>query len=206
MTEPNPDTDQLLQRAAGGDESAAHELLGRCRPRLRRMVGLHMDQRISARIDPSDVVQEALAEAFQRLPEYIQKRAISFYPWIRQITWQRLVKLHRAHITTARRSVQREGGELSMLLPEDSVLELAAQLASSGTEPGQRLVREEMRERVRTALHEMRLADRTLLVMRYLEHMTLKEISEVLQISTAATKMRHARALQRLERLLHDEP
>jgi RNA polymerase sigma factor (sigma-70 family) len=61
-----------------------------------------------------------------------------------------------------------------------------------------------MRDRVRAALDELRPADRTLLVMRYLEHMTLKEIAEATQTTTAAVKKRHTRALERLERRLGD--
>ncbi len=201
MHDPNPDTDQLLQRAAAGEQAATQELLTRYRPRLRRMVVVHQDQRISATVDPSDVVQETLTEAFQRLPEYIREHPVSFYPWLRQIAWQRLVKLHRDHITRARRSVERED---DVPLPHASALELADKLASSRTEPGQRLVRQELRDRVRAALDRLRPQDRTLLVMRYLEHMTLTEITEAQEITASAAKMRHARALQRLEQSLTD--
>jgi RNA polymerase sigma-70 factor (ECF subfamily) len=199
----NPDTDQLLAQVSAGDEAAAQKLLARHRPRLRRMVAVHLDRRISARLDPSDVVQEALAEAFQRLPEYVAKRPVSFYPWLRQIAWQRLVKLHRAHIAAGRRSVRREG-DLPVRLPDESFHELAELLASSGADPGQRLVQQEIRQRVRNALENLRPQDRIVLVMRYLEHMTLREISEVLGVTPAAAKMRHARALLRLEDLLGD--
>jgi RNA polymerase sigma factor (sigma-70 family) len=61
-----------------------------------------------------------------------------------------------------------------------------------------------MQERVRAALDVLRHVDRTVLVMRYLEHLSLKEISEATQTTVAAVKMRHARALQRLERVLRD--
>jgi RNA polymerase sigma-70 factor (ECF subfamily) len=164
---------------------------------------VHLDPRLSARIDPSDVVQEALAEAYTRLPRYLQERPVSFYPWLRQIAWQRLVKLHRAHISAGKRSVERER-EAIVPLSDASVLELAEQLTSSGTEPGQRLVRQEIRERVRAALDQLRPQDRELLVMRYLEHLSMKEISEVLLVTPAAAKMRHARALLRLEVILSD--
>jgi RNA polymerase sigma-70 factor (ECF subfamily) len=80
MPDSHPDTDQLIEQTGAGDNAAAHELLVPCRPRLRRMVAVHSDRRISTRVDPSDVVQEAFAEAFQRLPRYLQERTISFYP------------------------------------------------------------------------------------------------------------------------------
>jgi RNA polymerase sigma-70 factor (ECF subfamily) len=203
MPDPKPDTDHLLQRTAAGDNSAAEELLARYRPRLRRMVVVHLDQRISARVDPSDVVQEALAEAFQRLPKYVEQPVISFYPWLRQIAWQRLVKLHRHHITAARRTVDREA-DAHWSPPDASVAELASRLVASGTDPGQKLIKQEMQDRVRTALDELPPGDRQLLVMRYLEHMSQKEISETLNTTVAAVKMRHARALQRLESHLSD--
>ena len=50
-------TDVLLQRVADGDATAASELLDRHRHRLRRMVAVRLDDRVSARVDPSDVVQ-----------------------------------------------------------------------------------------------------------------------------------------------------
>jgi RNA polymerase sigma-70 factor, ECF subfamily len=203
MPADNPDTGQLLKQVAVGDQAAAQQLLARHRPRLRRMVTVHLDSRISARVDPSDVVQETLAEAFQRLPQYIQERPVSFYPWLRQIAWQRLVKLHRAHISAERRSVHRER-DANLPPSDESMLELAEQLAASGTEPSQKLVKEEIRARVRAALEELRPNDRLLLVMRYLEHMSMTEISEVLNVTPAAAKTRHARALIRLERVLGD--
>jgi RNA polymerase sigma-70 factor (ECF subfamily) len=167
------------------------------------MVAVHLDSRISARLDPSDVVQEALTEAFQRLPEYLQERPVAFYPWVRKLAWQRLVKLHRAHLVAARRSVRRED-EVDMQLPDDSVQQLAGKLAASGTDPGQKVIKQELQQRASAALDELRAADRELLVMRYLEHMTLQEISETLNVSLSAVRKRHTRALQRLEKLLGD--
>ena len=73
------------------------------------------------RTAPFGVVQEALVEAFEKLPGYAKERTISFYPWLRQIAWQRLVKLHQRHITASRRTVERED-QAELPLSEDSVL------------------------------------------------------------------------------------
>jgi RNA polymerase sigma-70 factor (ECF subfamily) len=80
MASQKPDTDELLRRADEGDASAAGELLGRHRARLRQMVAVRIDPRLAARVDPSDVVQEALAEATQKLPDYLRHRPLPFYP------------------------------------------------------------------------------------------------------------------------------
>lgn len=62
-----PDTDELLQRAEQGDGQARQAVLVRHRDRLKQMVAVHLDRRLAARIDPSDVVQEALLDAAQGL-------------------------------------------------------------------------------------------------------------------------------------------
>ena len=63
MQERQSETEQLLRRVRGGERSAAEQLFKLHRSTLRRMVALRMDTRMSARIDASDVVQDALAEA-----------------------------------------------------------------------------------------------------------------------------------------------
>jgi RNA polymerase sigma-70 factor (ECF subfamily) len=63
------DTDHLLDRAASGDRSSRELLLVRHRQRLKRMVAIRLDRRIAARVDPSDIVQEALADAARRLDD-----------------------------------------------------------------------------------------------------------------------------------------
>jgi RNA polymerase sigma-70 factor (ECF subfamily) len=57
------DTDHLLDRVVQGESSAAAALFTRHEQRLRRMVSLRRDPRLAARVDPSDVVHDTLAEA-----------------------------------------------------------------------------------------------------------------------------------------------
>src|SRR5438128_2398793 len=98
MTEPAATTDDLLVRARAGDDAALGELFARHRERLRRMVRLRLDRRIYGRVDPSDVLQDAFLDMARRLPEYAAAPAVSFYLWLRTLTGQRLVDLHRMHL------------------------------------------------------------------------------------------------------------
>ena len=65
MTNNSAETNRLLEQARAGDKVALNELFGRHRPRLRRMVDLRLDRRLQARIDASDVIQEAYVEVAQ---------------------------------------------------------------------------------------------------------------------------------------------
>jgi RNA polymerase sigma-70 factor (ECF subfamily) len=198
-----PDTQELLERSNRGDATARRELLVRHRERLRRMVALRLDRRLNARVDPSDVVQEALADAAQHLDDYLRDRPLPFYPWLRQFAWERLCKLHRHHIHARRRSIIRE--ETDMPLPDESVRQLAHRLLAGGTSPSRRLIRQEQREQVRAALAELAPQDREVVVMRHLEQMETAEVAAALGISEGAVRNRQYRAVMRLRTLLEGE-
>src|SRR5262245_58062910 len=186
MARPDLDTNRLLDEVSRGDASARSRLLDRHRGRLRRMVAIRLDRRLSARLDPSDVVQEALADAGRKLDNYLRDRPMPFYPWLRQLAWERLVKLRRRH-TAAKRDI---GREVTFDLPEQSALELAERLAATATGPEQRLVRKELRERVQGALERLAPTDRELLVLRHAEQLSTKEAAAVLGVSETAVKAR----------------
>jgi RNA polymerase sigma-70 factor (ECF subfamily) len=205
----SPDTDELLNRVSRGDDSAKGPLLDRHRQRLRQMVAIRLDRRLQARIDPSDVVQEALGEAAGKLSHYVANRPLPFYPWLRQITWERIIHLHRRHIRAGRRSVVRE--QMGLPLPDESASILADRLMVAGSSPSGRLQRSEQRHELQAALMRLAEADREVLVLRYLEHLSTREIAAVLELAEAGVKARQLRALQRLRALIgpdrtEDEP
>jgi RNA polymerase sigma-70 factor (ECF subfamily) len=155
---------------------------------------------VAARVDPSDVVQETLAEAARRLSDYLRTLPLPFYPWLRRLAWEHLLRLHQRHLAR-KRSVLREEPQNDS--PSDeSVQELAGRLAAPSGTPSNRLIREELHARLRRALTELAVADREVLLLRYVEQLPVVEIAAVLGITEAAVKMRHRRALDRLSRLL----
>jgi RNA polymerase sigma-70 factor (ECF subfamily) len=202
MTSAKWDTDWLVERAAAGDGTARQQLLTRHRKQLKRMVAVRLSRRLAARVDPSDVVQEALAEAARKLDAYLRNRPVPFYPWLRRLAWERLVKLHRRHIEAGRRSVTREEPPA---LPDESALELADRLLAAEPGPAEAALREELRQRVRTALSRLAPGDREVLVLRFLERLSTADVASVLGITPGAVKLRQMRALERLRSRLGDD-
>ena len=199
-----PVTESLLRRAGDGDAAARSELLDRYRARLRQMVAIRIDKRIAARVDPSDVVQEAMKDAYKRLPEYFADPQLSFYPWLRRIAWDRLADMYRVHVAAEKRSVLKEH-PWTPNLNDESAAELAHSIVASSINPGRHAVLAEMQARTKAALLQLKPHDREILVLRYLEQLGVEEIAAVLGISQTAVTSRHLRALQRLRRLLGDE-
>jgi RNA polymerase sigma-70 factor, ECF subfamily len=205
-----PDTEELLRRAERGDQSARHSLLVRHRNRLKTMIALRLDRRLAARVDPSDVVQEVLLDAAQGLDDYLRQRPLPFYPWLRQMAWDRLIELHRRHLHSQRRSVKREQ-PLAAHLSDESAMQLADRVLARQSSPSERAMRSELRQRLRDALDQLAEQDREVLVLRHLEQLSTRETAAVLGIREGAVKTRHLRALERLRALLQaqspeDEP
>src|SRR5262249_16986587 len=68
------ETASLLERVAAGDRAAVGALLERHRPDLVAFVEARLDPRLRARVDPSDVVQEAQLEAARRMDDFLRRR------------------------------------------------------------------------------------------------------------------------------------
>jgi RNA polymerase sigma-70 factor (ECF subfamily) len=91
-----PDTQELIELTARGDAAAREQLLVRHRKRLLKVLAVWLDRAVAARLDPSDVVQQALAEAAQHLDDYLRTRPLPYYARLRQLGWERLAKSNGA--------------------------------------------------------------------------------------------------------------
>lgn len=201
MTSNNRNTEDLLARVRDGDRLASNQLLDNHRARLRQVVSIRMDPRLSARVDPSDVIQEVMLEASQKLDKYHELEDFPFFSWLRQIAWERLMKLHRRHLTTQKRSARREN-HFGMPMNDQSAIHLARILIDQGTDPGDRVLKQEMNRRVKEAMKKLNEDDQELITMRYLEQLSGREISAIMNITENNVKVRHFRAIRRLRALL----
>src|SRR5713226_6420448 len=135
MTGNSSDTNELLQQVARGDREKWGALLARHRDRLRRMVHLRLDRRLQGRIDASDVLQEAYIDFARRFPQYAVEASMPFFLWLRQITGQKLIDLHRHHLGAKMRDAGQEVSLYRGALPQASSVSLAAQLLGRLTSP-----------------------------------------------------------------------
>ncbi|MGP0067643.1 MAG: sigma-70 family RNA polymerase sigma factor [Isosphaeraceae bacterium] len=192
-----------MERAARGEESARHALLDFHRDDLRRMVQARMDPRMGVRVDASDVVQDVLIDAWRRLDAYLRDRPLPFLPWLRQIVGERIIDMHRRHISSQCRGVKREE---RLELNEESAEALAGRLLTNDTSPSDRFLRSETQGRLKEALLSLPTKDREILIMRHLEHIGTAEIASKMEITEGAVKARLVRALIRLRGQMKLEP
>src|SRR5262245_10406727 len=199
-------TDGLLERARAGDRDARNELFARYRDRLRRMVQLRLDSRLQARIDASDVIQDAYLEVVQRFDDYLTNPRMPLFLWLRLGVGERLSKVHRHHMGAQARDAGREVSLYRDAMPQASSAALAAQLLGKHTSPTQAVLRAERLLRLQEALNSLDPIDLEILALRQLEELSRAETAQVLGIEESAAAKRYIRALKRLKETLADMP
>lgn len=200
------ETRALLERAGRADGEAVERLWERHREPLRRMIGARLGHDLGRRVDASDVVQDVLIKANQRLRDYLGDPSLPFHVWLRQIAQDQLIDQHRRHRVAARRSIDRErplgGGSFA----DRSSVDLAAMLRDPGPTPAAEALRHELEGRFRGALDRLEPADREVVMLRHFDGLSSGEAARALGLSAAAAGMRYLRALRRLRALLGETP
>jgi RNA polymerase sigma-70 factor (ECF subfamily) len=204
---PNPDeTDRLLDDARAGKAGAVDALLGRLREPLRRVIDLRLDPVLGRRVDASDIVQDVLIEANQRLTDYLKTPTMPFHLWLRHLAQDRIIDAHRRHRTAQRRSLDREQPITTPAWAEDSSTSLVAQLMDHERTPASEAIQAELARRLANAVNELSDDDRDIILMRHQEQLANQDVAKILNLSEAAASMRYLRALRRLRLVLLPEP
>lgn len=136
------------------------------------------------RHDAEDLVQETLAKVFAKW----------ISPWGRRIdnpAAYAQTTLTRTFISSRRR---RSSGEI----PHDELPEAPGWVSFQDTELS------EVRLAILQALHGLKPADRAVLVLRYLEDLSVEETAQRMGSSSGAVRSRSMRALERIRPLLDD--
>jgi RNA polymerase sigma-70 factor, ECF subfamily len=192
------ETRELLLRIQSGDAHAFDELFARHRAALHRAVARRLGPMLRARMDPSDVVQEAQLDAMERLAEYVVRRPMPFRLWLLRTAFQRLLKLRR-HAAAARRDV---GRERSLPDADGSSPGPARPITSPGPTPSQQAAASDVASRLHAVLERLSEPDRMILGMRAFESLSYEEVGSRLEIEPATARKRYGRALLRLRALL----
>ena len=206
MTDSTASTEILLKNAISGDNDSLSQLFDKYRGRLRRMVQIRMDRRLQGRVDPSDVLQEAFLDMSKRLPEYAREESYPFFLWLRMLTGQRLMHVHRFHLQTAMRDAGREVSLYRKAMPEANSMSLAANLLGRMTSVSEKAMRAEVQVKLQETLNGLDDIDREILVLRHFEELSNKEAAKVLGIRKSAASNRYMRALKRLKDILSSVP
>jgi len=198
----NEATRKLLDDAKTGEPVAVDRLLGEFREPLRQVIHMRLDPVLARRVDASDIVQDVLLEANQRLIEYLKNPAMPFHLWLRHLAQDRIIDSHRRHRQAQRRSIDREQAIQAPAWANDSDVQLVSQLIDAEQTPASAAIHQELQRRLNDALTQLNEDDRELILMRHHEQLSNQDVAASLGLTEAAASMRYLRALRKLRGVL----
>ena len=180
--------------------------LDRFRPWLVLLARMQLAGRLGAKLDASDVAQQALLEACRALPQFRGSTEAELIAWLRSILAGVLAHEVRRYAATQARDLAREVSLDAELAA--SSCRLAHVLADSGPSPSAEAVRHEQAVRLANALARLPDDYREVIVLRNLEGLSHEDVAARMGRAVGAVRMLWMRALSRLRRELgaEDEP
>ena len=147
---------------------------------------LHWNPRLAGKLDPSDVVQQTLVQAWKGLSDFRGQTEAEMRAWLRQILARQLANLAR-DFGRENRDIRRE---ISLDAPaggvDDSSARLEAWLGDDQSSPSQRADRNEHLRRLADALAGLPEPQQEAVTLHHLHGLPVNDIALRLQRSPAA--------------------
>jgi RNA polymerase sigma-70 factor, ECF subfamily len=169
---------------------------------LRLLARIELDPRLRTRVDPSDVVQQTMLQAFQAREQFRGLVQEQRGAWLRQILARNLAMAVRDH-GREKRDVTRERS-LQQALDRSSA-RLEEWLRAEQSSPSVQAERNEQSLRLVHALASLPEAQRDALGLHFLQGLPLAEVGRCLGRSQASAVGLIQRGLKRLRTLLEEQ-
>jgi RNA polymerase sigma-70 factor (ECF subfamily) len=179
----------------------AGRLLEPFRAYLRLLARLHLAPQLRSKLDPSDVVQQSLLQAYQALDQFRGRSEAEWAAWLRQILARNLAQAVR-DFGRAKRDLAREQSLQAAM--DASSARLEAWLAAEQSSPSQQAEQGEQTLRLAAALEQLPEAQREALELQHWQGLSLAEIGEYLGRSPEAVAGLIKRGLKQLRLLMQE--
>lgn len=175
--------------------------LERFRAYLNLLARIHLNRDLKAKVSASDIVQETLLEAHRTADNFRGRTVAEQAAWLRTLLVHKAKKIGRDHRRQKRDVAREHSLEAAM---ERSSVRLGDLLPAGTSSPSQKAIREERMLHVAGAIESLSEAQREVVLLHYLEHLSMAEVGERIgRTSTAAAGLLH-RGLKRLRELLQE--
>jgi RNA polymerase sigma-70 factor (ECF subfamily) len=203
---PHEATPAQVAAVKAGNTAVLADVFDLYRERLWQIVNFRLDSRLRGRVDADDVLQEAFLDAQKRIGHFVEQTPQELFIWLRLVTQQTLIDVHRRHLGTQARDATRERSISQDWAVQSTTFSLSSHLLGHLTSPSQAALRAELSEQLMLALDTMGPLDREVLALRHFEELTNSETARVLELSEQAASIRYVRALTRLKEVLKRVP
>jgi RNA polymerase sigma-70 factor (ECF subfamily) len=185
------DESKLAMLARNGDRKAFAEIVMRYQKKIMKL-GFRM---LNQRQEAEDVAQETFLKVFNNLQRYDVKQ--KFSTWIYRIATNLCIDRLRRR----REQISLDSSNVSQTGEYDNQ-ELQAKITNRWQNPENQLILAELQDHVQKAVQELPDKYRLAIVLRYMQELSLQEISDILEIPVATVKTRIHRGREVLRKKL----
>ena len=183
------------------DPGSETDAFDRYRPYLQLLAQRAIPPAIRARVDPSDLVQQTVAEAWKNREQFRGEKG-NHMPWLRGILTKIAAANVRQHLGTQSRDAGREI-EITQLL-QNSDASLAAFVQTDTKGPQSAAQHNEQLLALATAMERLSESERNVLMWRHFDDLSHAQIAQRLDKSEPAVRMIWIRALKKLKSHFND--
>lgn len=189
----------LLSRARGGEAAALDRLFQICRNYVLVLARTQVEGWLRAKVDPSDLVQETLLEAYRGFSRFQGASEGEWLAWLRRILTHNAADFVRRYRQTGKREATRE-----LPLAQSSAWGVG-EPADPGESPSQQLLRKERELRVADALTQLSPDYQEVILLRNLQRLPFDEVAARMERSRPAVQMLWMRAIHQLQEVMCHE-
>jgi RNA polymerase sigma-70 factor (ECF subfamily) len=168
---------------------------------LRLLAGLQLPPILRGKVDPSDMVQDTLLKAHQKVDQFRGHSEAELAVWLRRILLNRLTEAVRQIGTWARHRTERQALEVSL---EQTSARLEAWLASEQSSPSEKAIRHEELLRLTQAILELPQHQRLALELKHLQSWSVEAIARHMGLSKLAVGGLLRRGMKKLRELMDE--
>jgi RNA polymerase sigma-70 factor (ECF subfamily) len=177
------------------------ELLERCRSYLCLLARCRLGTRLQAKLDASDVVQQTLLRAHEKMEQFRGTSTAELMAWLRQILANELAQAGRKFGAEARDLAREQSLQAEL---DESSSRLQAWLAADQSSPSECAMREEQLLRLAAALALLPPEQRRAVELHHFQGHPLVEVGRLMDRSEEAIVGLLYRGLKKLRQLLED--
>ena len=188
---------QLLTSARRGNRESLGQLLQWYANYLGILASTQLDPRLRRRLNPSDIVQEAMLAAHRDFASFRGETQGELLCWLRSILIHVLHRSFQRNVRVEKRDIRREVSidAVSSRL-EQSTVNLAATLPARGDSPSSPMLARERSVELADQLSMLKPDYRDVIVLRILKGLAFDEIAQQMDRSSGAVRMLWLRALE----------
>lgn len=192
----------LLARARAGEGAALDRLFQSCRNYALLMARTQLGSWVQAKVDPSDLVQQSMLEAYQAFGAFEGRTEAEWLAWLRRILKHNAADLARHYGDMGKRQICRE---VPLGRPgTDDSRENALEPADDGMSPSEQMLLCERELLLTEGLARLPANYREVIVLRNLQGLPFDEVASRLGRSRPAVQMLWMRALRSLQAILEE--